>query len=180
MITKYINKSKKYYSFYFGILVVLFLVFRYLVIAHQIVELRNSNKILRESAQIRQHSLRDIINCNTNLCIQSDNVTNSGIFLSINYPVCEACFKRVTHYLDKYTKSKNAKFAILCERSYVPLIRKKLRFDGLKYIEVYSSDSYKKVDAKMIIIFKQNSCNIFYLPLPEKQEISFLEAFLKI
>ena len=173
------SKSKKNYLFYFGILVVMFLAFQYLVISHQVSELRNSNKILGESSQIKQHSLKDIINCNTNRCNQDDNLSNSGIFLSVNYPVCEACIKAVIHYLDKYAANKNIKFVVLCDKNYIPLMKKKLRFDGLEHIKVDSLGSYKQPSAKMTIIFKQNSCNIFYLPIPEKQEISFLEAFLK-
>lgn len=176
---KYINKSKKHYFFLLGTLVVLFLAFQYLVIFHKVNELKNSNKILRESSQIKQHSINDIIYCNTNLFIEDDNISNSGIFLFISYPVCEACFKGVIHHLDKYAENKNMQFVVLCESNYIPLLKKKLRFDGLEHIKVYSLDNYKLLSTRMIIIFKPNSGNIFYLPLPEKQEINFLEAFLK-
>lgn len=156
-------------------------VFQYQVVSNQISELTRSNNNLANKELIQSNIFMNIINCNTDqINDQKDiNLNSEGVFLLIEYPICEACFKGVTHQLDKYTKNRNQRLILLCKESYVIMMKKMLQFEGLGDIDVQKLNKTNQFTTKMTIIFRSNSNNLFYLPLPENMEVNFVETFLK-
>lgn len=158
------------------------LILQYLFIHLNIVDLKKSNESLIDITRLQKKDLTQIIQFNINTIPWQDQFVHPNvdmIYLYVNYPVCEACFKGVIHYLTEYGEDRNLQLMVLCDEFYVPIVKKKLLFDNMEKVIVNKLIINSHPTSKMILTLKSRSNNFFYIPLPENRETDFLKAFLK-
>lgn len=147
----------------------------------RIDKLKQNNRDLVEINNNQKENLKKIILSNTiQKPINRDVLFKDSdvIYLCVDYPICEACFKSVIYYLNNYVSEKNMQLMVLCNEPYSSLIRKKLKFEKLNMVQVDSYDRMEEHFKKMTLAFKSKSETIFFIPLPKNREIDFLKTYL--
>ena len=173
--------KKKFILLFIGIL--LSFLFQYMHLFKKLNDLKQINENLIKVTQLQKEDLIKVLQTNIDFVIFENELmlfNSDSVYLFVDYPLCYACFNGVVHFLSDYSNSKNLNLTIRCDEFYIPMIKKKLLFDEIENVEVNKIINVKQFSTKMTIVFKSESQNYFYLPLPENREMDFLEAFFKL
>lgn len=175
-------KTIVWFIFVATIIGLVFFFIQHITISNKISRLEVLNKEITKKEIVVMEVLQHIVDINLDPArIQEEYTSNpEELYLYVDFPVCSNCFIEVTHFLYEYSKNKEKTLIILCSSKYTKQIKKVLRFEEVGAIEVKDMLDANKMPTKMMISFNSKEGANFYLPLPEKQEIDFLESFLKI
>lgn len=167
---------------FFGIVFGLgFFVIQHITISRKVIQ----QQVLYENLKVKESHivkvLEQIVYSNLNpVRIQQEDISSyRELYMCVDFPVCNSCFIKVSHFLYEYCKREEKALIVICRAKYVNQIAKVLRFEGINAIKVKAVEDADKMQSKITIIFKPKGSNGFYLPLPENHEVEFLKTFLK-